>query len=116
MIITPEQIRAARALLRIDQKDLASRANVSVVTVRRMEAEDGLSKLSPDTVNGIRTVLEEAGVEFIYRGVRLEPRLNEEQQALFERIRDITLKSAAELAGGEHWTEADLYDENGLPE
>jgi DNA-binding transcriptional regulator YiaG len=41
MLITPDQIRAARALLRMDQEDLARRANVSVVTVRRLEAPDG---------------------------------------------------------------------------
>ena len=45
MLITPAQIRAARALLRMDQDELARRANVSVVTVRRLEAPDGLSKV-----------------------------------------------------------------------
>ena len=46
MLITPAQIRAARALLRMDQEELARRANVSVVTVRRLEAPDGLSKVA----------------------------------------------------------------------
>ncbi len=37
MEITPEQIRAARALLRLEQVELAARAHVSVVTIRRLE-------------------------------------------------------------------------------
>ena len=49
MLITPDQIRAARALLRMDQEELARRANVSVVTVRRLEAPDGLVKVAPGT-------------------------------------------------------------------
>ena len=46
MLITPEQIRAARALLRLEQDELARRANVSVVTVRRLEAPAAPSKVT----------------------------------------------------------------------
>ena len=70
MLITPDQIRAARALLRMDQDELARRANVSVVTVRRLEAPDGLTKVAPGTLDEIQRALEAAGAEFIDRGVR----------------------------------------------
>ena len=73
MLITPDQIRAARALLRMDQEELARRANVSVVTVRRLEAPDGLCKVAPGTVDEVRRALETAGAEFVERGVRVAP-------------------------------------------
>ena len=37
---TPEQIKAARALLRMEQEELARRAGVSVTTIRRLEAAE----------------------------------------------------------------------------
>jgi transcriptional regulator with XRE-family HTH domain len=67
MLITPAQVRAARALLRIEQEELARRANVSVVTVRRLEAPDGLSKVAPGTLDEVRGALEAAGAEFVER-------------------------------------------------
>jgi transcriptional regulator with XRE-family HTH domain len=70
MLITPEQIRAARALLRLDQATLAQDAGISVVTLRRLEGEDGLMKVAPGTVDEVRKALEKAGAEFIDRGVR----------------------------------------------
>jgi predicted transcriptional regulator len=50
MLITSEQIRAARALLCMDQDELARRANVSVVTVRRIETPGG-AKVASSTVD-----------------------------------------------------------------
>ena len=41
-MITAAQLRAARALAGIDQKTLAERAGVSVPTIQRMEASDGV--------------------------------------------------------------------------
>jgi transcriptional regulator with XRE-family HTH domain len=70
MLITPEQIRAARALRRLDQARLAHDAGISVITLRRLEEQHGLSKVAPATVDVVRQVLEKAGAEFIDRGVR----------------------------------------------
>ena len=50
-MITSNQIRAARALLRIDQTSLARDAGISVVTLRRLEEQHGLSKVAPATVD-----------------------------------------------------------------
>lgn len=115
MLITPDQIRAARALLRIDQEELARRANVSVVTVRRLEAPGGLGKVGLGTCQGIQKVLEAAGAEFIERGVRRRERTPEEIEARVQATLAIAAQSAALLKDAPPFTEDDLYDENGLP-
>jgi transcriptional regulator with XRE-family HTH domain len=115
MLITPAQIRAARALLRMEQEELARRANVSVVTVRRLEAPDGCSKVAPSTVHGIQQALEAAGAEFVDRGVRQRAWTPEEIEARYQRIKVITERSAALFKDAPPFSEDDLYDENGLP-
>jgi transcriptional regulator with XRE-family HTH domain len=114
MLITPDQIRAARALLRMDQDELARRANVSVVTVRRLEAPGGLSKVASGTFAEIQRALEAAGAEFIERGVRRRQRTPEEIEARVQAILAIAAESAAYQAKLPRFTEDDLYDENGL--
>ena len=86
MLITPDQIRAARALLRMDQDELARRANVSVVTVRRLEAPGGLGKVAPGTFDEVQRALEAAGAEFVERGVRRRNRTPEEIEARDQAI------------------------------
>lgn len=115
MEITPEQIRAARALLRLQQADLARRAHVSVVTIRRLEAADGDGRVTPVTVEGVRQALEQAGAEFIPDGVRRRRATRQDARALYEDLHTISLRSAAWLQGHELLTDADLYDEDGLP-
>jgi transcriptional regulator with XRE-family HTH domain len=115
MLITPDQIRAARALLRMDQEELARRANVSVVTVRRLEAPDGLSKVAPGTFGEVQRALEAAGAEFVERGVRHRAFTPEEIEARYQRIRAIAERSAARFKDAPPFTEDDLYDEDGLP-
>ena len=95
MLLTPEQIRAARALLRMDQEELARRANVSVVTVRRLEAPDGLSKVTLGTFDEIQRALEAAGAEFVDRGVRRRAWTPEEIGRRRRRIFEIADRSAA---------------------
>jgi transcriptional regulator with XRE-family HTH domain len=73
---TGRQIAAARALARIEQADLAKAANISVPTLRRMEASDGPAAGMLNNVAAVRAALESAGVEFIAEngggaGVRL---------------------------------------------
>jgi transcriptional regulator with XRE-family HTH domain len=114
MLLTPEQIRAARALLRMDQDELARRAQVSVVTVRRLEAPDALTKVAPGTFEEVRRALEAAGAEFIDRGVRRRKRTPGEIEARVQAILAIAAESAARQAKLPPFTEDDLYDENGL--
>lgn len=66
--ITTGQLRAARALLRWTAEDLAKRAGVSVVTIRRAEPVDGMLTMMPANAAAIRRALEEAGVVFTNGG------------------------------------------------
>jgi transcriptional regulator with XRE-family HTH domain len=115
MDITPEQIRAARALLRLEQAELAERAHVSVVTIRRLERGQDSERVAPGTFAGVRRALEQAGAEFIPDGVRRRRTAPPDARALYEDLRAISLRSAARLQGRELLTDADLYDESGLP-
>ena len=114
MLITPEQIRAARALLRLEQDELARRAHVSVATVRRLEAPDGLTKVAPGTFEEVQRALEAAGAEFIDRGVRRRKRTPGEIEARVQAVLALAAESAARQAKLPPFTEDDLYDENGL--
>lgn len=80
-MLTAAQLRAARALLGIDQKTLADMAGVSLPTVQRMEASAGNVRGMVDTLTKIVEALNRAGVEMIAdgaasagggRGVRLK--------------------------------------------
>jgi transcriptional regulator with XRE-family HTH domain len=62
---TSDQLRAARALIRWDQKDLAEKSGVSVPTIKRLESQAGALTANVPTLAAIRTALEAAGVIFI---------------------------------------------------
>ncbi len=115
MLISPEQIRAARALLRLEQGELARRAQVSVVTIRRLEAEQGAERVTPVILDGVRQALEQAGAEFIEGGVRRRPTKRADATSLFEELRTISLRSAVKLQSHDQLNEADLYNDDGLP-
>ncbi len=92
---TPEQIKAARALLRMEQEELAKRAGVSVTTIRRLEAAKGEYTVAEETAEGVQNALREAGVEFIHDGVCLKQR--EDPKALYKKLLAIAQESAREL-------------------
>ena len=80
-MITSQQMRAARALLGIDQRQLAALADVSLPTIQRMEASDGQVRSVVDTLVKVINAIEAAGIEIIGenahsngagRGVRLK--------------------------------------------
>ena len=114
MVITPEQIRAARALLRIEQARLAKDAGISVVTLRRLEERHGLSKVAPATVARVQQALEGAGVEFIDGGVRRSAPAPEALQAVKVDIDAIVVRSVALMAEYPPLAHDELYDESGL--
>jgi predicted transcriptional regulator len=79
--MTAAQMRAARALLGIDQKTLAGMAGISVPTIQRMEASDGTVRGMIDSLTKVVEALDAAGIELIGdggpshgkgRGVRLK--------------------------------------------
>ncbi len=83
-MITSQQMRAARALLGIDQRQLAELARLSLPTIQRMESSDGQVRGVVDTLVKVISALESAGIELIGenassvgvgRGVRLKETL-----------------------------------------
>lgn len=80
-MITSAQMRAARALLGIDQRNLAELAGLSLPTIQRMEASNGTVRGVVDSLIKVVEALNKAGVELIGdntpsdtggRGVRLK--------------------------------------------
>lgn len=67
-MITAAQIRAARALLGMDQRTLAQAAGLSLPTIQRMEASDGQVRGNIDSVVKLVEAIERAGVELIGEG------------------------------------------------
>jgi predicted transcriptional regulator len=67
-MLTAAQLRAARALLDVDQRDLADMAGLSVPTIQRMEASDGVIRGNVDSLMKLVAALEEAGIELINEG------------------------------------------------
>jgi predicted transcriptional regulator len=69
-VLTGAQLRAARALLGIDQKALADQAGVSLPTVQRMEASPGTVRGVVDSLTKIVEALDRAGIELIGEGAQ----------------------------------------------
>jgi transcriptional regulator with XRE-family HTH domain len=108
-MLSAEQIRAARALLRWDQADVAKRAAVSIETVKRLEGMDGpLMAVRAATLATIQQSFEAAGIEFTNGdapGVRLRKRPGEsagESKSVAKMIRGAGLakvsKKSSEMA------------------
>ena len=64
-MLTGSRIRSARAALGWSAQDLADRAGVSMKTIVRLEAVDGVPQSRSDTLLSIQSALEAAGIEFI---------------------------------------------------
>jgi transcriptional regulator with XRE-family HTH domain len=80
-MITAAQLRAARALIGIDQRELAQRSGLSVPTIQRMEASDGVVRSNVASLMKLIEALDASGIELIGenvvssgggRGVRLK--------------------------------------------
>ena len=79
--LTVAQLRAARALLGLEQRQLAEHSSVSLPTIQRMEASEGTARGIVDTLTKVIEVLDRLGVDLIgegsanlegWRGVRLK--------------------------------------------
>lgn len=67
-MITSDQLRAARALLGVDQRHLAELSSLSVPTIQRMEASDGVIRGNVDSLMKLVSALDAAGIELIAEG------------------------------------------------
>ena len=68
-MLTAAQMRAARALVGMEQKKLAERSGVSLPTIQRMEASNGVVRGVIESLMKVMGALEAAGVEFLNEGV-----------------------------------------------
>jgi transcriptional regulator with XRE-family HTH domain len=87
-MISSGQLRAARALLGFDQRRLAELAGLSVPTIQRMEASDGVIRGTVDSLTKLITALDAAGLVLIGEGA-----------ASTEGGRGVRLKEAAKPPG-----------------
>ena len=67
-MMTAAQLRAARALLGIDQRRLAEQAGLSLPTIQRMEASEDVIRGNVDSLMKLIAGFEEAGIELIGEG------------------------------------------------
>jgi transcriptional regulator with XRE-family HTH domain len=67
-MISAAQLRAARAMLGIDQRRLAELSGLSVPTIQRMEASEGVIRGNVDSMMKLISALDAAGVELIGDG------------------------------------------------
>ena len=94
-MITSQQMRAARAMLGIDQRQLAEMAGLSLPTIQRMESSDGQVRGIVNTLVRVINALESGGIELIGenaasmgvgRGVRLRDTSEGTTTVRFESI------------------------------
>ena len=80
-MITGTQMRAARALLGLDQRELAQKSGLSLPTIQRMESSDGVVRGNVDSLMKLVDAFAAGGIELIGehavsggggRGVRLK--------------------------------------------
>ena len=64
-MMSAAQLRAARALLGIDQQKLADLSGVSLPTIQRMEASQGNVRGVVDTLTKVVEALNAAGIELL---------------------------------------------------
>jgi transcriptional regulator with XRE-family HTH domain len=71
-VLTSRQLRAARALAGIDQRALAKAARLSLPTIQRMEASDGVVRGNVESLMKLIAALERLGIELINEGAASE--------------------------------------------
>jgi transcriptional regulator with XRE-family HTH domain len=73
-MISAAQLRAARALLGIDQRKLAELSDLSVPTIQRMEASEDVVRGNVDSLMKLVAALDAAGIELIGEGAASQGR------------------------------------------
>jgi transcriptional regulator with XRE-family HTH domain len=67
-VLTAAQLKAARALVGMEQRALAEASGVSLPTIQRMEASNGTVRGVIESLTKVMAALEAAGIEFINEG------------------------------------------------
>jgi transcriptional regulator with XRE-family HTH domain len=68
LVLTAAQLRAARALLGVDQRRLAELSDLSVPTIQRMEASEGVIRGNVESLMKLIAAMDQAGIELIGEG------------------------------------------------
>ena len=68
-MITAAQMRAARALAGVDQRELALRSGLSLPTIQRMEASDDVIRCNVDSLMKLIAAIDACGIEIIGEGI-----------------------------------------------
>ena len=68
-MISAQQLRAARVMLGLDQKQLAEMCGLSVPTIQRMESSNGVIRGNVDSLMKLVGALNAAGIELIGEGM-----------------------------------------------
>jgi transcriptional regulator with XRE-family HTH domain len=89
-MITSAQMRAARAMLGIDQKALAELSGLSIPTIQRMESSAGTVRGVVESLTKVIEALDRAGIELIGEGA---------SSAGFGR--GVRLKASSQASGGD---------------
>ncbi len=111
-MLTPDQIRAARALLRWSARELAARSSVHLTTIQRMEGQHGVLRGRIVTLQKVQAALEAAGVEFTKpkrggSGVRLAHRPIYGRSSASSSAPSRDLWAVLEMGGDKHRTGRD---------
>jgi transcriptional regulator with XRE-family HTH domain len=69
-MITSAQLRAARAMLGMDQRKLAELSNLSLPTIQRMETSGGVIRGNVESLMKLVAALDAAGIELIGEGAQ----------------------------------------------
>src|ERR1700675_3290771 len=106
-MITAAQLRAARALLGVDQRELAALSSLSLPTIQRMEGREGLIRGNVDSLMKLVNALDAAGIELIGddkpshgggRGVRLKESRASQHPEFLAKSRPDTSRAAGRAA------------------
>jgi transcriptional regulator with XRE-family HTH domain len=127
MVLTAAQMRAARALVGMEQRALAEASGVSLPTIQRMEASNGVVRGVIESLTKVMVALEAAGIEFINegatstgggRGVRLRNRPEGRTAGTSQARADLASLRCGDqvrLGDGIHVVEAGLAAPGGEP-
>jgi transcriptional regulator with XRE-family HTH domain len=104
MLKTPEQLRAARAFLALDQAELAEIAGLSVETIKRLEGQTGVLKAKIETIVALLRACEAKNLEFFsdHHGMGAGVRWRHPDKP--QLIREALIREWAQMMN--HWLKA----------
>lgn len=100
-MITAGQLRAARALIGLDQRKLAELASLSLPTIQRMEASESVVRGNVESLTKLVEALNAAGIELIGDGAVSQSGGRGVRLRIDARIKDVTAQPETNISAGE---------------